>query len=152
MVACFGRVAMKKLVVVLMAVAVVSVLSVGALAQKDLPKYDAKTEITLKKAMVQDVKEVALPNGQSLFRLIVKAGTDTYEVYLCPKAFLEILDTAFAKDDEVDITGSKVQEGANAIVVAREVVKGNNTLVLRDKAGAPVWSWMEKKRATTEGK
>jgi hypothetical protein len=37
-------------------------------------------------------------------------------------------------------------------VLAREVVKGNNTLVLRDKTGAPVWSWMEKKPATAEGK
>jgi hypothetical protein len=143
---------MKKLVSVLMVVAVVSVLSVSAFAQKDLPKYDAKTEITLKKAVVQDVKEVTLPNGQNRFRLVVKAGMETYEVCLCPKAFLEVLDTAFAKGDEVDITGSKVQEGANTILLAREVVKGNNTIVLRDKAGAPVWSWMEKKPATTDGK
>jgi hypothetical protein len=143
---------MKRLVVILMVVAVVSVLSVAAFAQKDLPKYDAKTEITLKKAVVQDVKEVTLPNGQNRFRLIVKAGLETYEVCLCPKAFLEVLDTTFAKGDEVDITGSKVQEGEKTIVLARELVKGNNTLVLRDKTGAPVWSWMEKKSPTSEGK
>jgi hypothetical protein len=143
---------MKKLVVMLMVVAVVSVLSAGAFAQKaNLPKYDPKTEITIKKAIVQDVKEVTLSNGQNRFRIIVKAGTDTYEVCLCPKAFLQVLDTTFAKGDEVDVTGSKVQEGENTILLAREVIKGDNTLVLRDKNGEPVWSWMEKK-APAEGK
>jgi len=143
---------MKKLVVILVVVAVVSVLAVGAFAQKTaLPKYDPKTEITLKKAVVQDIKEVTLPNGQNRFRVIVKVGTETYEVCLCPKAFLEVLDTAFAKGDEIDIVGSKVQDGENTIVLAREVVKGQNTLVLRDKNGEPVWSWMEKK-APAEGK
>src|SRR3954470_21638704 len=117
---------MKKLFVVLMLVAIVSALSAVSFAQKDLPKYDPKTEITLNKAIVQDVKEVTLPNGQERFRIIVKVGTDTYEVCLCPKAFLAVLDTAFAKGDEVEITGSKVQEADKTIVLAREVVKGNN--------------------------
>jgi hypothetical protein len=147
----FGSAAMRKLVVTLMLVAVMCVLSASAFAQKALPKYDAKTELTLKKAVVEDVKEVTLPNGQNRFRLMVKVGTDTYEVCLCPKAFLEVLDSTFAKGDEVDVIGSKVQDGENTLILAREVVKGNNTLVLRDKKGEPVWSWMEKK-APAEGK
>jgi len=142
---------MKRLLAVLTVVTVVLVLCAGAFAQKGLPKYDPKTELTIKKAIVQDVKEVTLPNGQNRFRLIVKAETETYEVCLCPKAFLEMLDSAFAKGDEVDIIGSKVKEGESSIVLAREVVKGQNTLVLRDKNGEPVWSWMEKKQSS-EGK
>jgi hypothetical protein len=146
-----GSEAMKRLVTVFTAVAVVLVLSAGAFAQKALPKYDLKTEITLKKAIVQDVKEVTLPNGQNRFRLIVTEGGNTWEVCLCPKAFMEMLDTSFAKGDEVEVTGSKVQDGENTLILAREVVKGQNTLVLRDKKGEPVWSWMEKK-GNAEGK
>jgi hypothetical protein len=144
---------MKKLVVILTLVGLVGVLSAGAFAQSKaaLPKYDASTEITIKKAIVQDVKEVTLSNGQNRFRIIVKAGADTYEVCLCPKAFLEVLDSTFAKGDEVNVIGSKVQDGDNTIILAREVEKGQNTLVLRDKKGEPVWSWMEKKPAA-EGK
>lgn len=144
---------MKKLVITLMVVSLVGVLSAGAFAQSKaaLPKYDPATEITIKKAIVQDVKEVTLPNGQNRFRVIVKAGTDTYEVCLCPKAFLEVLDSTFAKGDELEIMGSKVQDGDQTIILAREIVKGQNTLVLRDKKGEPVWSWMEKKPAA-EGK
>lgn len=141
---------MKKLVIVFVLVGLVGVLSAAA-QQKALPKYDPATEITLKKAVVEDVKEVTLPNGQNRFRVIVKSGADTYEVCLCPKAFLQMLDSTFAKGDEIDVTGSKVQDGATTIILAREIVKGQNTLVLRDKKGEPVWTWMEKKPAA-EGK
>jgi hypothetical protein len=140
-----------KSVICLVLAALVLLISTSAFAQKQtLPKYDAKTEMHISKAIVQDTKLVTLPNGQERFRLIVKAGEQTYEVCLCPKAFLESMDTTFAKGDELEITGSKVADGENTIILAREVVKGNNTLVLRDKTGDPVWSWMEKK--TAEGK
>ena len=140
---------MKKLVSIIAVVAVVLSLAAITVAQA-LPKYDPKTEVELKKALVQDVKEVTLPNGQNRFRLIVKVGDQLQEVCLCPKAFLETMDTAFAKGDELDIVGSKVDNNGTPLILAREVVKGNNTLVLRDKKGEPVWTWMEKKPA--EGK
>jgi hypothetical protein len=143
---------MKRAVVVLMVVAAVALCTTSGFAQKALPKYDAKTEMSLKKAIVDETKEVTLPNGQNRFRLIVKVGTETYEVCLCPKDFLTVLDAQFAKGDEIDITGSKVHDGEKTLILAREVVKGNNTLVLRDKNGEPVWSWMEKKPTSTEGK
>jgi len=138
--------------VALLVVGVIVALSTTSFAQKEvLPKYDLKTEVHIAKATVLDTKEVTLANGQQRFRLIVKAGDETIEVCLCPKAFLETMDTAFAKGDEVEITGSKVKESDDkTIILAREIVKGDNTLVLRDKTGAPVWTWMEKK--TAEGK
>lgn len=137
---------MKRLFVVLMVLALVFVLSAAAFAQKDLPNYDPKTELTLKKAVVEDVKEVTLPQGKNRFQLLVKVETESYQVCLCPKAFLEMLDASFAKGDELEITGSKVQDAENnTLILAREVVKGNNTLVLRDKNGEPVWTWIEKK-------
>jgi len=45
----------------------------------------------------------------------------------------------FGKGDEVSITGSKVKQADADLVLAREVVKGNNTFVLRDAKGNPVW-------------
>jgi len=29
-------------------------------------------------------------------------------------------------------------------VLARDITKGNNEFVVRDKQGAPVWTWMKK--------
>lgn len=138
--------------VLLLVVGVIVALSTASFAQKEvLPKYDPKTEVHIAKATVIETKEVTLANGQQRVRLIVKAGDETLEVCTSPKAYLEAMDTTFAKDDVVEITGSKVKESDDkTLILAREVVKGQNTLVLRDKAGQPVWSWMEKK--TAEGK
>jgi hypothetical protein len=72
--------------------------------------------------------------------LLVKAGTDIADVYLCPKAFLDDMGVSFSKGDEMALTGSKVEQHEADLILAREVVKGTNTLVLRDKKGNPVWS------------
>jgi hypothetical protein len=50
----------------------------------------------------------------------------------------------FSKGDEIAVTGSKVKQDGADLVLAREVVKGNVTLVLRDDKGNPVWTWQRK--------
>ena len=72
--------------------------------------------------------------------MLVKTGTDTVDVYLCPKFFLDDMGVSFSKGDEIALTGSKVKQGEADLILAREVVKGNDTLVLRDGKGNPVWS------------
>jgi hypothetical protein len=138
--------------IAILVVGAIVALSTASAAQKvTLPKYDATTEVHIAKATVVDTKEVTLSNGQHRFRLMVKIGNeDPQEVCLCPKAFLETMDSTFAKDDVVEIVGSKVESDGKPLILAREVTKGQNTLVLRDKKGEPVWTWMEKK--TAEGK
>ncbi|MGO9169282.1 MAG: hypothetical protein ACLP56_20630 [Candidatus Sulfotelmatobacter sp.] len=51
------------------------------------------------------------------------------------------MGVSFSKGDGVVLTGSKVKQGAADLILAREVVKGNETLVLRDEKGNPVWNW-----------
>jgi hypothetical protein len=46
-----------------------------------------------------------------------------------------------AKGDEVALTGSKIKQGDADLLLAREVVKGSDTLVLRDDKGKPIWNW-----------
>jgi hypothetical protein len=61
------------------------------------------------------------------------------DVYLCPQSFLGDMGMTFSKGDEIALTGSKVkQEGAD-LILAREVVKGTDTLLLRDEKGRPIW-------------
>jgi hypothetical protein len=102
------------------------------------PKYDVQTETKIK-ATVEDVR---LPSGtKEIVYLVIKSGTDaTVEVYLCPKSFLNDMGVTFAKGDQITITGSKVKQNDADIILAREVVKGTDTLVLRDDKGNPVWS------------
>jgi hypothetical protein len=104
------------------------------------PKYDVHTETKMKGT----VEEVRLPprgSEKEVAHLLVKTGTDTVDVYLCPKSFLDDMGVSFSKGDEIGLTGSKVKQGDADLILAREVVKGTDTLVLRDEKGNPVWNW-----------
>jgi hypothetical protein len=62
------------------------------------------------------------------------------DVYLCTKSFFDDMRMDFSKETGSRSPGSKVKQSEAEFVLAREVVKGNNTLVLRDAKGDPVWN------------
>ena len=103
------------------------------------PKYDAHTE-TKMKGTVEEVKLPPKGSEKEVAHLLVKSGTDTADVYLCPKSFLDDMGVSFSKGNEIALTGSKVKQGKADLILAREVVKGTDTLVPRDEKGNPVWS------------
>jgi len=112
-------------------------------AQKGYPKYDPANETKIK-GEVQELKVHHTESGDNT-HLIVKVGDQLYEVCLCPAEFLKAMDFDFAKGDKLEITGSKAKMDDTDVILAREIVKGDNTLVIRDKDGGPVWTWMTKK-------
>src|SRR5207249_1182515 len=117
-----------------------------ALAQKNRtapaspPKYDLKTEAKFK-GTVADLQLPPKGSEKEIAHLVLKNGADAVDVYLCPQAFLADMGFSLSKGDEIALTGSKVKQGEADLILAREVVKGNDTLVLRDEKGSPVWSW-----------
>ncbi|HYL12488.1 MAG TPA: hypothetical protein VEV41_05610 [Terriglobales bacterium] len=104
------------------------------------PKYDLKTEAKVK-GTVEELKLPTKGSEKEVAHLLVKNGTDTVDVYLCPKSFLDDMGVSFSKGEEIALTGSKVKQDAADLILAREVVKGSDTLVLRDEKGVPIWNW-----------
>ena len=111
-----------------------------ALAQNTLPKYDLKTEAKLK-GVVDEVRLPTTGSHKQAAHLLLKDGADMFDVYLCPESFLKDMGFTFSKGDEIALTGSKVKQEAGDLILAREIVKGTDTLVLRDNNGGPVWNW-----------
>jgi len=105
-------------------------------AQAKSPKYNPQTEAKMK-GVVEDLK---LPSkSNEIAYLLVKDGADTLDVYLCPKSFLDEMGVNFNKGAEIALVGSKIKENGADLILAREVVNGNDTVVLRDDKGNPVW-------------
>jgi hypothetical protein len=102
------------------------------------PKYDPATETKLK-GVVEELKFLPPTGGKPAAYLIVKSGEDTIQVFLCPKSFLDQMGAAFKPADAVEITGSKVKQDSTDLILAREVVKGDDILTLRFKDGKPAW-------------
>jgi hypothetical protein len=116
----------------------------SALSQREqpgyanLPKYDLHTE-TKTKGVVEEVNLLSLGTRKDFTELIIKSGDDQLHVYVCPKPFQEEMGIRFSKGDEVAVTGSKVKQDASDVILARELVKGTDTLSFRDDRGKPVW-------------
>jgi hypothetical protein len=104
------------------------------------PKYDLHTETKIK-GMIDEVKLPPKGSEKEIAHVLLKDGTNSVDVYLCPKSFFDDMGMSFAKGDEIAITGSKVKQGETDLILAREIVKGNDTFALRDGKGDPVWSW-----------
>ena len=70
--------------------------------------------------------------------LILKTETETVEVHARPLRFMTDLEFTVEKGDTITVLGSR--PGGEGIVVARDITKGQTSLTLRDKTGAPVWT------------
>ena len=132
---------------ILFAIALIALLAVdSASAQQNpasaaaSPKYDLQNEAKFK-GTVEQVKLPPKGSEKDTIYLLVKTGADMLDVYLCPGSFLEDMGVSFKKGDEIALTGSKVKQDEADLILAREVVKGTDTLVLRDDKGKPIWNW-----------
>jgi len=117
--------------------AVISFLATTAFAQAP-PKYDPATEGKFK-GVVEELKYVPPSGAKPVAYLVVKSGPDAMQIFLCPKKFLDDMGVNFKANDEVEVTGSKIKQDGADLTLAREVVKGGDTLTLRFKDGKPAW-------------
>jgi len=129
-----------------------SALTLPALAQRGAqsPAYDPKTEIVVT-GTVSEIQQMTMPQapppgrgpmmggmGGVHLKLTTKDGSK--EVHLGPSSYLTEKKFTINKGDTLEIIGSLVKMDGTEAFIARELKKGSETLVLRDKNGIPLWS------------
>lgn len=106
------------------------------------PRYDTSTEATLR-GTVQDVKQVTGGPGMrglSGTHVVIRTDQETIEVHFGPSAFLVEQKFAVQTGDSIVVVGSRTTVAGAAVVLAREVRKGDQTVTLRDAQGFPKWA------------
>jgi hypothetical protein len=105
-----------------------------------VPKYDRAAE-TVFKGVVEEVKDRECPiSGGMGAHLMLKLGDgQVLEVHLATTKFVQSYELVFSKGDEIQVTGTKVKFEDKDAILAREIKKGNDIFVFRDKDGKPVW-------------
>jgi hypothetical protein len=105
-----------------------------------VPKYDPAAEATFK-GTVEEVRDRQCPmSGGMGSHLILRLSPDkTIEVHLASTKFVRTYDLVFNKGDAVTVVGTKVQFEGVETIFAREVTRGSETFVFRDKEGKPIW-------------
>jgi len=107
----------------------------GAGPQK-APEYDVSAEVTVRGEVVE-IHESKVAADHPGLHLVLKNEEETVEVHACPVRFLRELEFTIEAGDKLTVVGSR-PKGTN-LVVAREITKGQLSLILRDKTGAPNW-------------
>lgn len=101
-------------------------------------KYDPKNEMTVK-GTVEDIKVV--PGAMEGIHLVLKSEEQSILVHIAPEKFLKEMETEFSKGDQLEVIGCKIKdEEGNDELLARQVTKSGDQLLLRDKRGTPIWA------------
>jgi DNA/RNA endonuclease YhcR with UshA esterase domain len=130
---------------ILAVVASILIVTSAAAAQKSgpsatAPKYDRAAEATFK-GTVEEVKDRQCPvsGGMGSHIILRLSPSETIEVHLATTKFVKTYDLVFNKGDVVSVVGTKVQFEGVETIFAREVTRGSETFVFRDKDGTPIW-------------
>jgi hypothetical protein len=130
---------------ILTAVALVLIFPLAAEGQKSepgvaVPKYDPAAEATFQ-GTVEEVRDRQCPvsGGMGSHIILRLSASKTIEVHLAATKFVKTYDLVFNKGDVVTVVGTKVQFEGVETIFAREVIRGGETFVFRDKDGAPIW-------------
>jgi len=70
----------------------------------------------------------------------VKTDRESLAVHLGPEWYIARLDTKIEKGDKVEVKGVRTTFDGKPALIAAEVRKGEDVLVLRNEAGIPAWA------------
>jgi DNA/RNA endonuclease YhcR with UshA esterase domain len=105
-----------------------------------VPKYDPATEATLKGTIIAISERNCPVSGTLGFHFVLKLEDGkTLEVHVAASQMMKTYEITLNKGDQVEVTGSKVKFGGEDTILARQVVRGNDIYVFRDKNGKPAW-------------
>jgi hypothetical protein len=108
--------------------------------------YDPKTVETVSGEVVK-VEQMTPMTGMGYgVHLILKTAKETIPVHLGPAWYVERQDAKIEPKDQIEVKGSRITFEGKPAIIAAEIHKGDETLVLRDDAGFPAWAGWRQRR------
>jgi hypothetical protein len=102
--------------------------------------YDPAKVETLSGEVLGLEKVVPMRGMNYAVQMKLKTEKETITVHLGPEWYIERLDVKIIPGDKVNVTGSRVIFDGKPVIIAAELKKGENLIVLRDAKGVPVWA------------
>ena len=98
--------------------------------------YNPANEV-LVKGVVGKIRDLACPvsEGEMGSHLMLNTAEGAVTIHLAPGRILRSQEITFAPGDQVAVVGSKVRIQGSADVIAREITRGNEIFVMRDREG-----------------
>jgi len=147
---------MKKQMIMIAVVATLSLFAANAaLAQRGMMRrggggwgagtayarlFDPRTVETVSGEVVLIEKIKPMKGMRYGIHAVIRTDKETLSVHLGPDWYMENQDMEIAAKDKVEVKGSRVTIEGKPAIIASEVKKGEDILVLRDANGIPAWS------------
>jgi hypothetical protein len=98
--------------------------------------YNAANEIVVK-GVVREIQEFTCPVSEREMgeHLLLKTDDGVVQVHLAPGRVLRSQKISFAPGDQISVVGSRFRFHGNNDVIAREITRGNENFVFRDREG-----------------
>ncbi|MCE5210298.1 MAG: DNA-binding protein [Deltaproteobacteria bacterium] len=102
--------------------------------------YNPKTVETIAGEVVA-VEALTPVRGMSYgVHLLLKTDKETVSVHLGPSWYIENQDVKIEPKNKIKVKGSRISFEGKPVIIAAEIIKGNEILKLRNEDGFPVWS------------
>jgi hypothetical protein len=102
--------------------------------------YNPQTVETISGEVVSVDKITPMKGMYYGVHAVVKTDKETISVHLGPGWYIENQDVKLAAKDKIEVKGSRITFGGKPAIIAAEVKKGDDVLMLRDARGFPIWS------------
>lgn len=102
-------------------------------------QYNSQTVETVSGEVISVDKVTYGRRGYTGIHLLLKTDNGEIPVHLGPSWYIEHQSMKVVPHDVVEVTGSRVIYGGKPALIAAEVKKGNESLLLRNKEGLPLW-------------
>lgn len=102
-------------------------------------RYNSQTVETVSGEVISVEKVAYGRRGYSGIHLVLKTDNGEIPVHLGPSWFIDRQSLKVVPHDVVEVTGSRVMYDGKPALIAAEVKKGNESLLLRTKEGLPLW-------------
>ena len=99
------------------------------------PAYDADYE-----GLVAGVIYSVMRHPGMDVQLTIGVGEKSFEVLVAPMHWLDSKQVVFRSGERVEIVGARADHGSGETIVAREIHTADQTIVLRDTTGQPLWN------------
>jgi DNA/RNA endonuclease YhcR with UshA esterase domain len=98
--------------------------------------YNPAEEVTVK-GVVQEVQEFDCPvsEGEIGSHLMLKTSDGVLQVHLAPVRIMTSQKLTFTPGEQLEVVGAKVRLAGQKGLIAREITRGNESIIFRDGQG-----------------
>jgi len=103
------------------------------------PAYNAAAEVSVSGTVEETREFFCAISDEPGTHLVLRTDQGRLLIHVAPARFLRSQQFVFNPNDQVSVVGTRVHYQDQDAMLAREITRGNDILIVRDHQGHPLW-------------